>query len=187
MKRCEWAGSDDLMISYHDTEWGVPLYDDKKLFEFLCLEGAQAGLSWRTILHRRDGYREAFDHFDPEKISAYDSRKIEQLRHDKRIIRNRLKIDAFVGNAKAFLQIGEEIGSFSTYVWSFVNGRPIVNKFKTLKEIPAQTSLSIAMSKDLKKRGFKFVGPTICYAFMQATGMVNDHVMSCFRWSELAT
>ncbi|RMG37332.1 MAG: DNA-3-methyladenine glycosylase I [Methanobacteriota archaeon] len=186
MKRCQWTGSDDIMIAYHDTEWGVPLYDDQKLFEFLCLEGAQAGLSWRTILHRRTGYLKAFDNFDPNKIARYNQKKVEMLLKDERIIRNRLKIKAFIENARAFLRVQKDMGSFSTYLWSFVDGEPIVNEFKNQKELPSQSAISVEMSADLKKRGFKFVGPTICYAFMQATGMVNDHTMDCFRWAELA-
>lgn len=183
MQRCEWSGNDKLMIEYHDKEWGVPLHDDRMLFEFLCLEGAQAGLSWSTILNKRENYRLLFDNFEAEKIANYGDKKKSELLSDKRIIRNRLKVDAFVTNARIFLEVQEEYGSFDTYIWSFVQ-EPIINAFKTLDEIPAATELSKKMSKALKKRGFKFVGPTICYAFMQATGMVNDHIISCFRYKD---
>ena len=184
-QRCPWANTDPLYIDYHDMEWGLPLHDDMKLFEFLVLEGAQAGLSWITILKKRDAYREVFDGFDPVKIAGYDSAKIEELLGCAGIIRNRLKIEASVKNARAFLAVQKEFGSFDSYIWRFVNGKPVKNGWKELAQIPAQTEASVAMSKDLKKRGFSFVGPTICYAFMQAVGMVNDHLVSCFRYHEL--
>ena len=180
--RCAWPGADALMLAYHDEEWGTPLHDDRLLFEFLILEGAQAGLSWRTILNKREHYRRAFDRFDAKKVARYDARKKKQLLADPGIVRNRLKIDASIDNAKAFLKAQEEFGSFDTYIWRFVEGKPIRNEFRALKEIPASTKESDAMSKDLKKRGFRFVGSTICYAFMQATGMVNDHTVDCFRY-----
>lgn len=185
VKRCEWCGDDPLYVDYHDKEWGVPLHNDQQLFEFLLLEGAQAGLSWITILRKRENYRKAFDHFDPHKIIKYSDKKIEKLLQDPGIVRNKLKVNAAVINAKAFLETQKEFGTFDKYIWSFVGSKPIQNKWKTLKDIPASTEASDAMSKDLKKRGFKFVGSTICYAFMQATGMVNDHVTSCFRYKEL--
>jgi DNA-3-methyladenine glycosylase I len=184
-KRCVWAGTDPIYIKYHDTEWGVPLHDDQKLFEFLILDGAQAGLSWITILKKRRNYRDAFDGFNPAKVARYDSRKIKQLLSNKGIIRNRLKIEAATQNAKAFLDIQNEFGSFDAYIWGFVDGRTFKNRWPTLAEIPAMTAESVAMSKDLKKRGFKFVGPTICYAFMQAAGLVNDHTVDCFRYNEV--
>jgi len=180
--RCPWA-SNALNIPYHDEEWGVPLHDDRKLFELLILEGAQAGLSWDTVLQKRARYREVFDRFDPEKVARYDARKVRTLLKDPGIIRNRLKIAATIGNARAFLQLQEEFGSFDAYIWRFVGGHPKQNAWKSHKQVPAQTAESDAMSKDLKKRGFRFVGSTICYAFMQAAGMVNDHVVSCFRHS----
>ena len=183
--RCTWPGSDPLMLAYHDEEWGTPLHDDRLLFEFLILEGAQAGLSWRTILNKRENYRRAFDRFDAKKIARYDARKKKQLLADAGIVRNRLKIDATIDNAKAFLKAQEEFDSFDAYIWRFVEGKPIRNEFRVLKEIPASTKQSDAMSKDLKKRGFRFVGSTICYAFMQATGMVNDHMVDCFRYRSL--
>lgn len=183
--RCGWAGSDPLYVDYHDTEWGVPVYDDKRLFEFLILEGAQAGLSWSTILKKRDNYRRAFDNFDPAKIARYKKPKIENLLKDSGIVRNRLKIEAAVSNARAFLEVQKESGSFSDFIWSFVDGKPIHNKWKSLREIPAKTEIAEKMSRALKKRGFRFVGPTICYAFMQAVGMVNDHTVSCFRYQEI--
>ena len=183
--RCDWAVKDSLMISYHDKEWGVPLHDDKTLFEFLILDGVQAGLSWITILKKRDNYRVAFDGFEPSKIALYGPEKIAELLNDSGIIRNRLKIAAAVANAKAFLKVQEEFGSFDRYVWQFVKGIPIQNGWSLLKEIPANTAESDRMSIDLKKRGFKFVGSTICYAFMQAVGMVNDHTINCFRYKEL--
>lgn len=179
--RCSWAGSDPLMVEYHDTEWGVPLYDDQQLFEFLCLEGAQAGLSWQTILNKRENYRKAFDNFNPHKIANYDQKKIDELLQNKGIIRSKLKINAFITNARIYQEIQEEYGSFSKYIWQFVE-QPIENKFKALQDLPAKTEISEKMSKTLKRRGFKFVGPTICYAFMQATGMVNDHTTDCFRY-----
>jgi DNA-3-methyladenine glycosylase I len=178
--RCAWAKS-DLMIAYHDTEWGVPQHDDRVLFEFLTLEGAQAGLSWETILKKRENYRRAFDNFDPAKVARYDARKVARLLADKGIIRNKLKIASTVANAKAFLAVRKEFGSFDTYLWQFVGGKPKVNTFKTMSEVPARTPESDALSKDLKKRGFNFVGSTICYAMMQATGLVNDHLTTCFR------
>jgi DNA-3-methyladenine glycosylase I len=180
--RCSWPGTDPLMLAYHDEEWGTPLHDDRRLFEFLILEGAQAGLSWRTILNKRENYRRAFDRFDAKKIARYDARKKKQLLADAGIVRNRLKIDSTIDNARAFLDVQDEFGSFDGYIWRFVDGEPIVNRFGALKEIPARTKESDAMSKDLKKRGFRFVGSTICYAFMQATGMVNDHTVDCFRY-----
>jgi DNA-3-methyladenine glycosylase I len=183
MKRCAWA-SNDLNIPYHDTEWGVPVHDDNKLFEFLILEGAQAGLSWDTILRKRDAYRKAFDGFDPKKVAKFDELKTAALMNNDGIIRNRLKIASAVSNAKAFLKIQKEFGSFDKYIWSFVGGKPIDNKLKA-GHVPAKTEISDAMSKDLKKRGFSFVGSTIMYAFMQATGMVNDHLVSCFRYREV--
>ena len=180
--RCGWVTTDPAYLQYHDEEWGVPVFDDQKLFEFLILEGAQAGLSWLTILKRRNGYREAFDHFDVNKVARYDRRKIESLLNNSNIIRNRLKIHSAVSNAKAFLKVQEEFGSFSQYQWSFVGGAPKKNKWKSMKELPAKTNESDAFSKDLKKRGFNFVGSTIIYAHMQAVGMVNDHAVSCFRY-----
>jgi len=178
--RCAWA-SNELSIRYHDEEWGVPVHDDRTLFEFLILEGAQAGLSWNTILNKRENYRKAFDGFDPARVARYDRRKIERLLRDPGIVRNKLKIASAVGNAKAFLQVQNKFGSFDVYIWQFVEGKPRVNSPKSMKQVPARTPESDAMSKDLKKRGFKFVGSTICYAFMQAVGMVNDHVVGCFR------
>lgn len=182
--RCGWARN-DLAVQYHDTEWGVPLHDDRRLFEFVILEGAQAGLSWDTILKKRDRYREVFDGFDAGKIVRYDAKKIKSLLADAGIVRNRLKVAAAVKNARAYLQIIEEHGAFAPYLWQFVDGRPIVNAWRTMSEVPARTLVSDAMSKDLKKRGFTFVGSTICYALMQATGMVNDHLVSCFRHGEV--
>jgi DNA-3-methyladenine glycosylase I len=183
--RCGWTGSDPLYIKYHDTEWGVPIHNDRKLFEFLLLEGAQAGLSWITILRKRENYRQAFGRFDPEKIARYGKRTIRELLLNDGIVRNRLKIEAAVQNARAFLHLREECGSFSTWVWKFVDGRQLQHAWKKLKDIPAATAESEAMSRELRKRGFNFVGPTICYAFMQATGMVNDHLTSCFRYNEV--
>ena len=182
--RCPWA-SNALNIPYHDGEWGVPLHNDRKLFELLILEGAQAGLSWDTVLQKRARYREVFDDFDPEKVARYDARKVRMLLRDPGIIRNRLKIAAAIGNARAFLLLQEEFGSFDAYIWQFVGGRPRQNAWKSHKRVPAQTTESDAMSKDLKKRGLRFVGSTICYAFMQATGMVNDHLVSCYRYEDL--
>ncbi len=172
------------MLEYHDREWGVPVHDDRRLFEFLILEGAQAGLSWRTVLYMRENYRRAFDGFDPEQIARYNKRKVESLLKNEGIIRNRLKVEAGVTNARAFLETVEEFGSFDAYIWRFTDGQPIVNRWKTTKQIPASTPISDAMSKDLKARGFRFVGTTIMYAHMQATGMVNDHLVSCFRHAE---
>jgi DNA-3-methyladenine glycosylase I len=182
--RCAWATTES-MIAYHDTEWGVPVHDDRLLLEFLVLEGAQAGLSWSTILNKRDNYRKAFDNFDPQKIAKYDARKIKQLLGDAGIVRNKLKIAAAVQNAKAFLAVQKEFGNFDAYIWGFVNNQPIRNNFKTMKQVPAQTRESDAMSNDLLNRGFKFVGSTICYAFMQAVGMVNDHINTCFRHEQI--
>jgi DNA-3-methyladenine glycosylase I len=186
LTRCDWAGDDPLYVAYHDEEWGVPVYDDRLLFEFLVLEGAQAGLSWITILRKRDNYRAAFDRFDPHKIAQYDEAKIAELLANPGIVRNRLKVRGAVRNARAFLQVQAEFGNFAGYIWGFVNGRPRQNKWTTLAEIPAETAESRAMSKDLKRRGFTFVGPTICYAFMQAVGMVNDHTTNCFRYTALS-
>jgi len=174
------------MIAYHDKEWGVPVHDDRTLFEFLILEGAQAGLSWRSILHKRENYRKAFKNFDARKIARFDAKDVKRLLADAGIVRNRLKIAATIANAKAFLSVQKEFGPFDAYIWEFVGGKPRDNKIKTLKDIPAKTSVSDAMSKDLKKRGFKFVGSTICYAFMQAVGMVNDHETKCFRYKPLS-
>jgi DNA-3-methyladenine glycosylase I len=184
MKRCGWA-KNDLAIQYHDAEWGVPLHDDRRLFEFLILEGAQAGLSWDTVLRKRENYRAAFDDFDAEKIALYDAKKIESLLQNEGIIRNRLKIASAIQNANSYLIILEEFGSFDSYIWNFVGGKTIKNSRQDLSEIPAKTEISDTMSKDLKKRGFNFIGSTICYAFMQATGMVNDHLVSCFRYDEV--
>jgi DNA-3-methyladenine glycosylase I len=184
-KRCSWCGSDPLYMKYHDNEWGVPLHDEKRLFEMLCLEGAQAGLSWITILRKRENYRKAFDNFDAKKVSRYDRKRVTQLLNNEGIVRNRLKVAAFILNAKSFLQVQKQFGSFDAYIWQFVNGEPIINKRKGFKQIPPTTEESDAMSKDLKQRGFKFVGSTICYAFMQACGMVNDHAVDCFRYKEL--
>ncbi|HEY3973849.1 MAG TPA: DNA-3-methyladenine glycosylase I [Candidatus Sulfotelmatobacter sp.] len=181
--RCAWANN-DLAIRYHDEEWGIPVHDDRTLFEFLILEGAQAGLSWNTILNKRDNYRKAFDGFDPERVARYDRRKIARLLRDPGIVRNKLKIASAVENAKAFLRIQKEFGSFDVYIWRFVGGKPKVRSPKSLKQVPAKTLESDAVSKDLKKRGFNFVGSTICYAFMQAVGMVNDHVVGCFRYKQ---
>jgi DNA-3-methyladenine glycosylase I len=180
--RCAWA-TNELSIRYHDDEWGVPVHDDRTLFEFLILEGAQAGLSWNTILQKRDHYREVFDRFDPARVARYDRRKVQQLLRDPGIVRNKLKIASSIANAKAFLRVQEEFGSFDRYIWQFVSGKPLVNSPKSMKQVPARTAESDAMSKDLKYRGFNFVGSTICYAFMQAVGLVNDHVVDCFRSS----
>lgn len=184
MQRCAWCGVDELYISYHDQEWGVPVYDDQTLFEFVILEGMQAGLSWLTILRKRENFRQAFDHFDPEKIARYSEVKINELLNNAGIIRNRLKIQATVNNARAYLAIKEQ-GSFTDYLWQFTDGKVIQNHWQTLAEVPARTPISDTMAKELKKRGFNFVGTTICYAHMQATGMVNDHLISCFRYKEL--
>jgi DNA-3-methyladenine glycosylase I len=183
--RCAWVGDDPLSIAYHDREWGVPLHDDRRLFEFLILEGAQAGLSWMTILRKRENYRHAFADFDPTLVTRFGDAEKQKLLADRGIVRNRLKIEAAVANAQALLAVVEEFGSFDAYVWGFVAGQPIQNAWTSLSEIPAQTEEAKAMSKDLKRRGFKFVGPTICYAFMQAVGMVNDHATDCFRYAEL--
>ena len=183
--RCEWCGNDPLYVNYHDTEWGVPIYDDKTLFEFLILETFQAGLSWITVLRKRDNFRLAFDHFDYKKIAKYDEQKFKVLIQDAGIIRNKLKIKAAITNAQAFIEVQKEFGSFSKYIWGFVNDEPIKNSFKSLSELPANTLLSDTISKDLKKRGFKFVGTTVVYAHMQATGMVNDHIKDCFRYDQI--
>ncbi|SHK14615.1 DNA-3-methyladenine glycosylase I [Desulfatibacillum alkenivorans DSM 16219] len=183
--RCPWPGNDPDYIAYHDLEWGLPCHDDRRLFEFLILEGAQAGLAWITILRKRANYHKAFDAFDPEKIARYDETRMEALAQDAGIIRNRLKIKSAVQNARAFLKVQEAFGSFDSYIWNFVDGRPIKNAWKTMDEVPAQTPLAQTISKDLKKRGFNFVGPTICYAYMQSMGMVNDHLVDCFRYSEV--
>jgi len=184
-ERCAWVPDDPLYQWYHDREWGVPVHDDRLLFEYLILEGAQAGLSWQTVLRKRENYRRLFDNFQAEKIVSYNEEKIRALLADPGIIRNRLKIAATVRNARCFLQVKKEFGSFDNYIWQFVGGEPIINAWKTVEEVPARTTVSDAMSKDLKKRGFKFVGSTICYAFMQAVGMVNDHTVNCFRYRQL--
>lgn len=181
INRCGWTGDDELMIKYHDEEWGVPVHDDKILFEFIVLESAQAGLSWRTILHRREGYRKAFAGFDFNKVAKFTDKDVERLMNNTGIIRNRLKILATINNAQRFIEVRKEFGTFDKYIWNFVNGKPIINEFKTLKELPSKTEISDKISADLKKRGFKFMGSTIVYAHMQATGMVNDHLMDCFR------
>lgn len=183
--RCAWAGLDPLYHEYHDREWGVPVHDDRTLFEFLILEGAQAGLSWITILRKRAAYRAAFAGFDPEGVARFDDAKVAELLADPGIVRNRLKVESAVSNARAFLKVQEEFGSFDAYQWRFVDGSPIRNAWGTVKEVPASTPVSDALSRDLKKRGFRFVGSTICYAHMQAVGMVNDHTVDCFRWREL--
>ncbi len=185
VKRCAWAGADSLYQAYHDLEWGVPLHDDRALFEFLLLEGAQAGLSWITILRKRQAYHDAFDQFDADRIARYDDKKLAQLLQNEGIVRNRLKLQSAVSNAQKFLQVQNEFGSFNAFIWRFVEGVPQQNKWRTLAEVPASTPASEAMSKELKHRGFKFVGSTICYAFMQATGMVNDHTTDCFRHIQL--
>lgn len=185
MKRCEWSALGALEQDYHDTEWGVPVHDDRTLFEFLILEGAQAGLSWSTILRKRTGYRQAMDHFEPERIAGYSVEKIQELLTNPGIIRNRLKIESAVTNARAFLKVQEQFESFDAYLWRFVRGRPIQNRWQKLSEVPGNSPESAALSKDLKGHGFTFVGPIICYAFMQAVGMVNDHVMDCFRYEEV--
>jgi len=183
--RCTWCGTDPLYVAYHDTEWGVPVHDDRRLFEFLVLEGAQAGLSWITILRKRDAYRAAFDGFDPERVARYDARRVAKLLANPGIVRNRLKVASAVTNARAFLAVQDEFGSFAHYMWDFVDGRPKQNAWRRLKQIPARTPESDRLSKDLVRRGFRFVGSTICYAHMQAVGMVNDHVVDCFRFREL--
>ena len=185
LNRCEWCLGDELYLNYHDLEWGVPVHDDQKLFEFLTLEGAQAGLSWLTVLRKRERYRIAFDGFDPHIIARYDQDKISELIINNGIIRNRLKIESTIKNAVAFLAVQDKFGSFDRYIWDFVNGKTIQNNFKTMKELPAETEISKIISKDMKKRGFSFVGPTIIYAHMQATGMVNDHIINCHRYHEL--
>ena len=185
LKRCRWPGNDELMIAYHDEEWGVPVHDDRKLFEFLVLDAFQAGLSWSTILNKRDNFREAFDNFDATRIAGYKKRKIAQLLADAGIVRNRLKVHATISNAAVFLQVQKEFGTFDAYVWGLVGGEPRQNSWKALKQIPASTPDSDRVSKDLKGRGFKFVGSTICYAFMQAAGMVNDHEVGCYRRKEI--
>jgi DNA-3-methyladenine glycosylase I len=184
-KRCEWGEGGAQYQGYHDSEWGVPVHDDRKLFEFLILEGMQAGLSWSTILKKRDNFRAAFDQFDPEKVATYDKKKVESLLQNAGIIRNRLKIEASIQNAKSFLAVQKEYGSFDSFIWKFVGGKPKKNAWKKLRDIPATTQESDTMSKALKSRGFKFVGSTICYAFMQAVGMVNDHTVDCFRYGEI--
>ncbi len=185
LSRCAWSQGSPQYIAYHDAEWGVPVHDDRRLFEFIVLEGAQAGLSWSTILHKRENYRRAFDGFDPEKVARYTPRRIAKLLGDPGIVRNRLKVESAVSNARAFLAVQAAFGSFDRYIWDFVDGRPIQNRWKSLKQIPARTPLSDRISKDLKQRGFRFVGSTIVYAHMQATGMVNDHLVDCFRHAEL--
>jgi len=187
-KRCHWCGDDPLYVAYHDNEWGVPLHDDRALFEFLILEGAQAGLSWITILKKRDNYRAAFDGFDPQRVARYDQRQVQRLLNDPGIVRNRLKIASAINNARKFLDLQEEFGGeggFSAYLWRSVDGRQVHNNWRSQAELPAQTPLSVALSKDLTRRGFKFVGPTICYSLMQAVGLVNDHLVDCFRHREL--
>ncbi len=183
--RCEWCGSEPIYVKYHDEEWGVPVHDDIKHFEMIILDGAQAGLSWLTVLRKRENYRKAFNNFNPKKVAKYDENKITKLLDNPGIIRNKLKVRSAVTNAQAFLKVQKEFGSFDKYIWQFVGGKPIINKWKSMKELPATSKESDAMSKDLRKRDFKFVGSTICYAYMQAAGMVNDHVKSCFRYSEL--
>ena len=183
--RCDWVGNDPLYLTYHDREWGVPVHDDRLLFEFLTLEGAQAGLSWITILRKRDAYRAAFAGFDPKVVAGFDGTKVAELLANPGIVRNRLKVESAATNARSFLEVQEEFGSFDAYQWRFVDGRPIRNAWRSIKEIPASTPVSDAMSRDLKRRGFRFVGSTICYAHMQAVGMVNDHTVDCFRWREV--
>jgi len=185
IKRCTWCGSDPQYVAYHDEDWGVPVYDDRLLFEMLILEGAQAGLSWLTILKKRGNYQKAFHGFDAARVACYDQKEIDRLMHDAGIVRNRLKIEAAVKNARGFLQVREEFSSFSDYLWRYVDGKQIVNEWKNLSDIPAHTKISNQLSKDLKKRGFNFIGPTICYAFMQSIGMVNDHTTDCFRYREI--
>ncbi len=184
--RCPWADiTKPDYVKYHDEEWGIPVHDDRTIFEFLILESAQAGLSWYTVLKKRENYREAFDNFDPVKIASYNDKKIEQLMNNSKIIRNRLKILAAVNNARCFIKVTEEFGSFDAYIWRFTDGKTIINKWKNMDECPGSTPISEALSKDLVQRGFKFIGPKICYAHMQATGMVNDHLVNCFRWKEI--
>jgi len=184
-QRCPWAGTDPLYIRYHDTEWGVPIHDDRKLFEFLILEGAQAGLSWLTILKKRPEYRRAFDNFDPSKVARYRAAKIERLLSNPGIVRNRLKVAAAVSNAKSCLHVQNDFGSFEGFIWQFVDGQPVTNHWSRMEDVPTESASSRAMSRELKRRGFKFVGPTICYAFMQAVGMVNDHLTTCFRYRDV--
>ena len=186
LERCGWCGTDPVYVAYHDDEWGVPVRDDRTLFEFLVLEGAQAGLSWSTILNKRDGYRRLYDGFDPEKVARYDDAKLAELLADPAIVRNRAKVASSIANARAFLDVQDAFGSFADYIWRFVDGEPIQNAWRSLDELPAATPLAATISADLKKRGFSFVGPTIVYAHMQATGMVNDHLVSCFRHSQVA-
>ena len=185
MKRCPWCENDELYVTYHDEEWGVPVHEDKKHFEFLILEVSQAGLSWLTVLRKRENYRKVYDNFDPAKIAKYDDKKIDQLMNDPGIIRNLRKIEASVNNAKRFLEIQERFGSFDSYIWSFVNNKPVINSWRSDSEIPSTTELSDMISNDLKKRGFKFIGSTIIYAHMQAIGIVNDHIVNCFRYDQL--
>jgi len=187
LTRCPWAGSDPLYVAYHDEEWGVPVHDERRLFEMLVLEGAQAGLSWLTILRRREGYRLAFDGFDPARVARYDRRRVAALLRDPRIVRNRLKVEATVANARAFLAVGDEAGGFDRWIWELAGGAPRVHRRRRMADVPAETPESRAMSRELKRRGFRFVGPTICYAFMQASGMVNDHTTDCFRFAELTS
>lgn len=184
-KRCDWSTSNEIMIKYHDEEWGVPLHDDQKLFEFLVLEGFQAGLSWQIVLNKRESFRKAFDNFNPVRVAKYEAKKLNELVENKDIIRNKMKIAATVNNAQRFLEVQNEFGSFDKYIWGFVNYKPIINTFESLDELPAKTSLSDKISADLKKRGFKFIGSTVVYAHMQATGMVNDHLIGCFRHNEV--
>jgi DNA-3-methyladenine glycosylase I len=183
--RCEWAGDDPLMVAYHDEEWGVPSHDDRHLFEILTLEGAQAGLSWSTILRKREGYRDAFAGFDVERVARFTDRRVERLLEDPRIVRNRLKVTSTIANAACVVAVQEEFGSFDAYLWRFVDGVPLQSRHRTLRDLPAETPLARELSRDLKRRGFRFVGPTICYAFMQAVGLVNDHVIGCFRHAEV--
>lgn len=185
LTRCSWCGTDPLYVRYHDEEWGVPSRDDRHLFELLTLEGAQAGLSWSTILHKREGYRKAFREFDAEKVARFTERDVERVLADPGIVRNRLKVESTVANAGRILEVREEVGSFAAYLWSFVDERPLVGNWRSLAELPAETELSRALSKDLKRRGFRFVGPTVCHAFMQAVGLLNDHTVDCFRFAEL--
>ena len=184
-QRCEWGNSSPLYIEYHDSEWGVPVHDERMLFEFLILEGAQAGLSWSTILNKRQAYIQAFDNFEPTKVASYNDAKVQALLANPAIVRNRLKIQAAIQNARSYLKVQDQYGTFDTYIWEFVDGKPVQNSWKSLQEIPATTKESDTMSKELKKQGFTFVGSTICYAFMQAVGMVNDHIVNCFRWQEV--
>jgi DNA-3-methyladenine glycosylase I len=186
LRRCTWAGTDPRMTAYHDKEWGVPVHDEHRLFEFLVLEGAQAGLSWQTILNKRDAYREAFAGFDPARVARFDARRVERLLGNPAIVRNRLKIESTISNARAYLEVQREAGSFDRFVWSFVGAAPRINRRRSMRAVPARSAQSDALSAELKRRGFRFVGTTICYAFMQATGMVNDHLLHCFRYPELA-